>query len=258
MRAVNLRASVQHDCGELISRIVALQTEEKTSYSGIEELVAIDKAMPRYNSFIANAITRHLKPETKPVDFGAGIGTLSDLFVDKTGIKPTCVEVDPTCRQVLLSKGYRTFDTISEAGEFDFVFSSNVLEHIENDQEVLKAIFNRLERNGRIVLYLPAFQLLFSELDRSVGHYRRYDKKTLVNKLKSAGFEIEEVSYADCIGFFISLFFRFFGYSAEKGLASSNRLETYDKYVFPVSSVLDSLGIRFVFGKNIFVRAKKA
>ena len=173
--------------------------------------------MPRYNSFIAGAITRHLKPGTRPVDFGAGIGTLSDLFVDKTGIRPTCVEVDPTCREVLLSKGYRTFDTISEAGEFDFVFSSNVLEHIENDQEVLKAIFNRLESNGRIVLYLPAFQLLFSELDKSVGHYRRYDKKTLVSKLKAAGFEIEEVSYADCVGFFISLFFPVFRIFCREG-----------------------------------------
>ena len=257
MRAVNLPANVQYDCEKLISRIVALQTEEKISYSGVEELVAIDKSMPRYNSFIANAITRYFTPGTKPIDFGAGIGTLSDLFVDRTAIKPTCVEVDPTCRQVLLSKGYRTFDTISEAGEFDFVFSSNVLEHIENDQEVLNAIFNRLERSGRIVLYLPAFQVLFSELDRSVGHYRRYDKKSLVKKLKNAGFEIEEVSYADCIGFFISLFFRFFGYSSEKGLASSSRLEMYDKYVFPVSNMLDTLGIRYVFGKNIFVRAKK-
>lgn len=165
------------------SRIVVLQTKEKTVYSGIEELLAIDRSMPRYNSFIAETITRSLKPGTRPVDFGAGIGTLSDLIVAKTGIKPTCVEVDPTCRQVLQSKGYRTFDNIADAGKFDFVFSSNVLEHIENDQEILKLIFNSLEKDGQIVLYLPAFQILFSKLDASVGHYRRYDKKALVSKL---------------------------------------------------------------------------
>lgn len=240
------------------SRIVVLQTKEKTVYSGIEELVAIDRSMPRYNSFIAETITRSLKPGTRPVDFGAGIGTLSDLIVAKTGIKPTCVEVDPTCRQVLQSKGYRTFDNIADVRKFDFVFSSNVLEHIENDQEILKLIFNSLEKDGRIVLYLPAFQILFSKLDASVGHYRRYDKKALVSKLTNAGFEVEEVSYADCLGFFISLIFRFFGYSSDKGLASPGRLETYDKYIFPVSKGIDSLGIKHFFGKNIFVRAKKS
>ncbi|MET1414980.1 methyltransferase domain-containing protein [Roseibium sp. HPY-6] len=234
-----------------------LQTKEKTSYSGFDELVAIDKAMPRYNSFIAETIARSLGSSKKPVDFGAGIGTLADCFHAKTGLKPTCVEVDETCRGILISKGYETLQDISGVDNFDFVFSSNVLEHIEDDQEILKCIFDRLEKNGQIVLYLPAFQKLFSDLDASVGHYRRYDKRMLVDKLTSAGFRVEEVFYADCVGFFISLFFRYFGYSADKGLASPSRLETYDKFIFPFSKALDSLGLKHFFGKNICVRAKK-
>lgn len=235
-----------------------LQTTEKTSYSGIEELVAIERSMPRYNAFIAKAFVRGLRPGTMPVDFGAGIGTLSDLFQSHTGVKPICVEVDPTCKDVLSSKGYETCDTISEAGKFNYVFSSNVLEHIENDQDVLSKICDEIDDKGQIVLYLPAFQLLFSELDSSVGHYRRYDKKSLVNKLTDAGFEIEEVSYADCLGFFISLFFRFFGYRSSNGLASPKKLQTYDRFIFPASNVLDRLGMKYVFGKNIYVRARKA
>jgi len=234
-----------------------LQTTEKTIYSGIEELVAIDKSMPRYNSFIAKTITRDLKPGTKSVDFGAGIGTLSDLFLAYTGIKPVCVEIDPTCKEVLHTKGYLIFDKISDVESFDFVFSSNVLEHIENDQEVLSNIYDKIEKNGQIILYLPAFQLLFSKLDSSVGHYRRYDKKSLVTKLTNAGFEIEEVSYADCLGFFVSLFFRVFGYSSSNGLASPDKLKTYDKYFFPMSKIIDNLGIKHIFGKNILVRARK-
>ncbi|MEL6559557.1 MAG: class I SAM-dependent methyltransferase [Bacteroidota bacterium] len=80
-------------------------------------------------------------------------------------------------------------DSLPAAGIFD------VLEHIEDDLSFLNSINDALEPGGRLYISVPAFQLLWSDFDTSVGHYRRYSKKTLTKTLKQAGFEVEFFSY---------------------------------------------------------------
>jgi len=85
---------------------------------------------------------------------------------------------------------------------FDSVVSSEVLEHIDDDLKVLKIIFSTLKPNGVLVLDTPAFNFLYSPLDKKIGHYRRYTKKTLREVLEKAGFEVEEIRYWNLMGFF--------------------------------------------------------
>lgn len=63
--------------------------------------------------------------------------------------------------------------------DFDTVFSLNVFEHIDDHQLALRHAVQVLQPGGHMILVVPAHQWLYGSLDRSIGHYRRYDKRWL-------------------------------------------------------------------------------
>jgi len=229
-------------------------------YGGLNELLAIEQCMPNYNAFIVDKFLDYLekKESYNVVDFGAGIGTLSLVIEEKTGIKPLCLEIDLENQSFLNKRGFPVIDGLDHMKQpADAVFSSNVLEHIEDDVKILRSIHEHLAEQGLLFLYLPAFQLLFSDLDIKVGHYRRYSKRSLVEKVRSCGFDVVACEYADSIGFFASLAMKVLGYNNESGLGSAKSLKFYDRFLLPVSSVVDMALFRHLFGKNIILAAKK-
>ena len=68
-------------------------------------------------------------------------------------------------------------DSINKS--YDLIFTSNVLEHIEDDVTILHDLFLHTNDGGQLVVYVPAFQFLYSRLDEKAGHFRRYSKKDL-------------------------------------------------------------------------------
>jgi SAM-dependent methyltransferase len=74
--------------------------------------------------------------------------------------------------------------------EFDCIGAFDVLEHIEEDELVLKNIYNALGQNGMLFLTVPQHPSLWSATDELACHVRRYTSVDLNNKLKKAGFKI--------------------------------------------------------------------
>lgn len=74
--------------------------------------------------------------------------------------------------------------------EFDAIGAFDVLEHIEEDIEVLLQVKSALKSNGILLLTVPQHQWLWSASDEYACHVRRYSAKELHTKLASAGFEI--------------------------------------------------------------------
>ncbi len=236
-----------------------MQNINKKDYSGLNELLSIEKYMPNYNAYIMQLCSELTKNKSTVVDFGAGIGTLSLIYKNLYNKKPICVEIDKTNIQQLENKGLRVFEKITDIpGFIDFVFSSNVLEHIEDDTRTLKLIRQKLSNNGVLYLYLPAHEILRSKLDETVGHYRRYSKADILSKLKSSGFVVTKIHYADSVGFFITLLTKFFNYNPVSDTGSATSLRIYDKYILPLSKLIDNLGGKYLTGKNIVVCAKKS
>ena len=112
-----------------------------------------------------------------------------------------------------------------------------------------------MKQGGKIAIYVPALSMLFSDLDRHVGHFRRYEKKELIHKVELAGYEIETCFYNDCLGVLASLSLRLLGYKNRAGLGSKKSLLIYDKFIYPVSMILDRIVFRHVIGKNLFLFA---
>jgi SAM-dependent methyltransferase len=89
---------------------------------------------------------------------------------------------------------------------FDYIAAFEVLEHIENDKEILLEWKRYLKDGGRLILTVPAHMKLFIHFDIYGGHYRRYDKLKLISLLNNTGFEVENTI---CYGFPLNNLIRF-------------------------------------------------
>jgi predicted SAM-dependent methyltransferase len=138
-------------------------------------------------------------------------------------------------------------------GSIDLIYSINVLEHTEDDRLVLSMFFDWIKVNGELLVYVPAFPHLYSKFDASIGHYRRYSKLDLEQKVLSAGFEVLSVKYADPVGYFVALLYRIF---VNSGRVKKSQLRIFDMFLFPVSQRLQLLTGKLL-GKNLVIHAVK-
>jgi SAM-dependent methyltransferase len=244
------------DKNQLLHRTV--QTEENTSYAGEAELWANEANLPRYNLDIVRKLSRLASSNARVLEFGAGIGSLAQIWAQEKGIKPICLEIDSNLKNIIQDRGFECYSNLEDIeGQFDLIYSSNVLEHIEDDQKALEQLYQKLKPGGALALYLPAFQCLYSDFDAAIGHYRRYGKVELMNKLKSAHFTIEKCEYADSIGFFAWLTTKNKKHGQSTKQSNDGQLKFYDQYIFPVSSALDEFGMKYMFGKNLLAITRK-
>jgi len=95
--------------------------------------------------------------------------------------------------------------------KFDTIVISGFIEHVYDDVGLLVKINSLLKKGGRVVLLTAAYPWLYSEFDKNVGHYRRYTKKELKQKLILTGFNTTFLKYWDVLGFPVLLLTRIIG-----------------------------------------------
>src|SRR5262245_173745 len=214
--------------------------------------------MQRYNRHIAGLFLSAIESgHRKLLDFDAGIGTIATIIRAQTkNAELLCVEIDSSNLAALKQAGFRAVADVSvvETDSIDFVFSSNVLEHIEDDVGALKALYARLKPGGRAAFYVPALPVLWTAMDDRVEHRRRYTRSSLEGVFRCAGFTVEGSSYRDSLGFFVTLLFKLIG--NREGRLSPTALLIYDRLIFPLSQACDAVCSPF-FGKNALIYARK-
>lgn len=229
-------------------------TFTRAAYSGTENLEVMREAI-NYNAFLLDLVRRHIPASAAVLDFGAGNGTFATPL-HREGFDVTCVEPDEAQAAMLRRNGLVVTTGLDhfEPASFDFIYSLNVLEHIEDDVAALRALHAVLRPGGRLLIYVPAFKLLFTSMDRKVGHFRRYRKAELVGQMRAAGYVIEASRYVDSVGFAATLAFRMVG--NRSGELNRSQIRWYDRFVLPGSLALDRLFAPF-FGKNLLVVARR-
>jgi hypothetical protein len=102
---------------------------------------------------------------------------------------------------------------------------------------------------------VPANKFIYSHIDKKLEHFRRYDKKELIEKVAGAGFKIDSCVFVDSIGLFAWLFLKIFKLQISE--SGSRLLPIYDKFIWPISQFLDNLGLKYLFGRNLLLLASK-
>ena len=225
-------------------------------YTGAENLEAMTEAT-NYNDYLISIIEKALKdPVSKKVlDFGAGAGTYADILFER-GIIPHCLEPDEALQNKLKDKGYKIVKSAKhlKPNSYDLIYALNVFEHIEDDMDIFKELTKALKKDGIIIVYVPAFQSLFSSMDRLVGHHRRYRKRRLKDMAEHGNMNVIKLHYCDPVGFVASLLFKASG--NKNGTISAKSVKLYDRVAFPISRLLEPV-LKHALGKNVVLVSQK-
>lgn len=218
-------------------------------------LEELDANVPNYNEWLRTMVAP--AAVGKVIELGAGMGTFSLALLQSAD---HVVAVEPSDRgNVSLSAVVKDNERLTRVhgyasdavhlGPFDGAVMSNVLEHIPDDEGTLHELRAMVRPGGLVAVYSPAFMLLMSDFDRSIGHVRRYRKGELCARFERAGFEIVEARYVNLPGFFAWLFVsRLLG----KRPTDSGLSRLYDRFVVPATRWIES-HVRPPFGQSVLV-----
>ena len=159
------------------------------------------------------AIKSIIKKHTKfdhVLDFGCGDAFLVKALM-KANIAHNFTAIDSAFYpEILLNLSQETHGKIQFYNDLpqqltpksDLALLLDVLEHCENDKNVLQSLLNDniLREDATILITVPAFQSLYSQHDLLLGHHRRYNIQTLKALCQSVQLNIVESGY-----FFFSL-----------------------------------------------------
>jgi len=141
----------------------------------------------------------------------------------------------------------------TKKNKYNSILYLDVLEHIKEDKkEILKA-FKSLKKNGYLIINVPAYSHLFSQFDRDVGHYKRYEKKNIKKIFEDIKFDKIYLKYYDSIGYILSLISNIFSSDYKKNF--DLKVKVWD-FLIPLSKIIDLL-ICNLFGKSLLIIIKK-
>lgn len=145
-------------------------------------------------------LQKHFQPPGKLVEGGVGSArnmlTFQELGYDVSGF-----DVMPESIETAKSKGLHAelHDLAEpwpvEKESLQAVVLLDVLEHIEDPVAVLKNVSEALAPGGGVVVTVPAYQWMFSDWDKALGHYRRYTMKMLRSQAEEAGLNVVSLTH---------------------------------------------------------------
>ena len=177
--------------------------------AGKVTLDAIEQA-PKFNRWMYESVKPWLGKRV--AELGCGRGNLSNFFRKHETVMLTDYRddyLDPLRAKWGLKKNlsFAKLD-MSQREDYgvltkfepDSVVFLNVLEHIEDDRAVLKNLFDHVPSGCRLAILVPFGMSLYSDFDKELGHFRRYEKGELEGKMREAGFTVEHQFYFNKAG----------------------------------------------------------
>ena len=150
------------------------------------------------NELIVWALRRHFPSLTSFLEVGCGTGFVlngvskafpkarlvgSEIFVQ--GLRYAAARL-PNVTLVQMDARQTPY-----VEEFDVAMAVDVIEHIEEDSDVLAQLYRAVKPGGGVIISVPQHAWLWSQADDYACHVRRYTAKVLHEKITKAGFEIK-------------------------------------------------------------------
>jgi SAM-dependent methyltransferase len=215
-----------------------------------------------YFAWQARIVSREIGQRV--VEVGCGIGNFTGLLLDRMAV--CAVDADAQCVERLVARypGRKNLsvtvcdvqsESFSQLSSFlaESCTCLNVLEHVEDDLGAIKRMASILRPGGAIVLLVPAFQALYGPIDRNLGHYRRYDRTSLLDLAAASGLRVKKMRYMNAVGLF--------GWWANSQLfrretQSAVQIRIFDRCVVRWESWIEDR-IAAPFGQSIFAVLQK-
>ncbi|MBP9822440.1 MAG: class I SAM-dependent methyltransferase [Candidatus Pacebacteria bacterium] len=220
---------------------------------------------------IREFLKKYFQKNDKPVlDVGCGTGVNLKLL-EEFGSGVLGIDSSEDALNYCRSRGLNNVRMIEQGKElaepnsFHLVAMTDVLEHIENEEAILRNVYSVLDSGGYLLVTVPAYQFMWSEHDVALHHFRRYTVGRLKKVLSDNGFKVLRASYIISFSFPLVL-----GYRIIKGLINkifTREPKTSHVYLPPLLNnffiwLLKIEGvvvrsINFPFGSSVIAIARK-
>jgi len=168
-----------------------------------ERLLAIEdrhfwfRARNKVIATVVSQITANLAPGYRVLEVGCGTGNVLRVL-EQTCTNGVVMGMDlfteglqyarrrTTCQMVQADIHAPPFTT-----QFHLISLFDVLEHLQDDMQVLRNVHTMLAQGGILLLTVPAHPSLWSYFDEASHHCRRYRVSKLESKLNNTGYQIE-------------------------------------------------------------------
>jgi protein-L-isoaspartate O-methyltransferase len=152
-------------------------------------------------------ITGMLRPQLgdRVLEVGAGIGNLVGRMMGKRQLY-LAAEKDPLYLHALRNRFLRTpnvqvrnLDPEDAAAcaelpaDFNTVIAAGVLEFSSDPGALVKNLASKLAPGGKLLVIVPSSQALYCNMDRTLGHKRRFDKGELGRLIADAGLDVTSI-----------------------------------------------------------------
>jgi SAM-dependent methyltransferase len=175
---------------------------EVSMSDGYFQIAGTDHFWVRRRFQVLQQLAEHLvSGATEIAEIGCGHGLLQRQMEDGYGKAVTGFDLNEYGLQHNISRISRVccYDIHQKNEEFrnrfDVILLFDVLEHIADEDEFVRAILFHLAPQGRLVVSVPAGQWAYSAYDRAAGHVRRYSIGALRQTARRSSLELERWSY---------------------------------------------------------------
>jgi SAM-dependent methyltransferase len=144
---------------------------------------------------------------------------------------------------------------------FDLIIASDVLEHIDHAEIAVCNWKNLLRPGGRVIVFVPAFDFLWSEHDTINHHYKRYTVRELSSLLKGEGLIVRHEGYWNVLLFLPVLLFRTLFKSKRSTSGQLVRLPSFvNWFLVQILKIENVVGnkISLPFGVSCFVVSQRS
>ena len=228
---------------------------------GEEILNAISEAKS-FNKWMYSQLEPYASHKT--LEIGSGIGNISQFLIENNkDLVLSDLRVQyiisleqkfPNNRVIQLNLVDYNFEEKykDHLNKYDLVFALNVIEHIEDDKLAMENINKLLKPGGFSFILVPSYQFLFNHLDKSLEHFRRYNKKKLM-AIMPKDFKTINTYYFNFVGIFG--WFLTGTILGKKTIPKSN-MRLYNKLV-PLFKIIDAVLLNKVGLSVINISQKK-
>ncbi len=232
-----------------------------------KEILESIKIANEFNRWMYDTIRPYLG--SKVFEIGSGIGNISEIFLSNNDGEIMLSDLNPQYCNLLKKKfgknnqclGVESIDLTSVDFEkkysgyfnkFDTVFALNVIEHISDDKLALNNAKLLLKESGNLIILVPSYMFLYNDVDKELGHYRRYTVNSLKKVFMDNGLNVihsQYFNFAGMPGWYVN------GRILKNDSISKSKMKLYNKMV-PFFKLTDQI-IRNKMGLSTIVIGKK-